>query len=151
MNDKRDAIVSQLQKRLEFVFILALFFPVLLTSLFNISNAGSGDSQILNWGAVICLLIIIFVVIEFFQKHISILALKITNALLISQIICFIPHTYILAQYQGDTIYSSAKWVAPASTFFIYLIPFFIFIVLAIDLLPKFFKGLITKIWKLRL
>lgn len=149
MNDKREVLINQLRKRLEFVFVLVLFFPVLLASLFNISNAGSGDNHVLSWGAVISLLIIVFVTLEFSQKYNSIFALKAINILLISQIIAFIPHIYILAQYKVATLYFPTTLVIFISTLLVYLIPLVVIVVMVLDLIVLYYKGPVMGLWNL--
>src|SRR5437868_1626535 len=65
----QEKITKDLQRRLQFLFTVTLFFPILFEALLKQANSPSDiDKTILSWGFIIGMLIVDYTMLEFTKK-----------------------------------------------------------------------------------
>lgn len=84
--------ICSLRSRLQFVIVLALFFPTLLDALYQgVADQLTSSKLILQWGSIVSFLIVSYLIIEFLVREIRIWALRTLDVLLLTEVALFIP------------------------------------------------------------
>ncbi len=98
---------KNLKERLQFVFVLSLFFPTTLEALFSHSTDASLTKNIAIWGFVIASLVIIYLYVEIRAEKMPMWLMSSVNNLLLFYIALFIPVLGIIAAVHTGSISSS--------------------------------------------
>lgn len=128
---------EKLKSRFQFLVTIALFFPILLESLFK--QGGSSESSInkimLYWGLEVAILIVSYILLECTKRWSSERIFKLINISLFANLGSFAVVLFIFAAMQ-NTMYLSYFYFYVFGTAFpaILVIPSIIFSVLVINL-----------------
>lgn len=91
--------VRELRSRLQFVIVLALFFPVVLESMYKAAGTDNVSATIiLQWGLLVAFLILSYLLLETIKERLQIKFVKLLDRLLLVQIAVFIPVLYVFAE-----------------------------------------------------
>ncbi len=88
---QKEKLIEDVDKKLQFTLVLALFFPVLLEALFDLSGANHTEASniILKWSLVIFLLILNYLIFESKKAELSIKSLKYLGWVFVSNTLCY--------------------------------------------------------------
>ncbi len=122
--------LKDLNDRLQFAFVLTLFFPTMLSAFFGTNHQVELNQNIALYGLVILCLILTYVYIAILAERMQNWLISTCNFLLLLQIAFFVPIYYVMAVVQKGEI--SHLFILPfgISIFGIILIPIGIFTLL---------------------
>lgn len=123
MDQELESYRKRLKDRLQFVFVLTLFFPTMLAAIFGPSSAAGSSKNIGAYGLVICCLIIIYLYTELAHQYLSKLVVKICDYILLIDIASFAFIYYVFAAVQFGNIPAYFLYPFGLSIFGILLIP----------------------------
>lgn len=109
-------------RRLEFAFVLTLFFPVVTSALLRNNVDGSGTA-VLRLGIAISCIILSFLILEHYKNGLHRVTEQVIKWLLCIEIFSFVPVLLHLSIYQGDVIKGPIILVYQTALIGIYLLP----------------------------
>ena len=102
-NQKMSNFVEKLKNNLQFLIVLVLFFPTMISAIFGSADITRLNDSILSWGIVVIPCILIFLLVEIWGHRIrGRIARQIDLAILI-EVFFFIPILYFLLAFKGAT------------------------------------------------
>jgi hypothetical protein len=103
---ERKELIDCVDKRFQFVMILIVFLPIALQALFGLSNPPSDqyNKLILGYGLAIFLFALSYIFIELLKEKVAILALKLTNWILLISVMLTAVIFYLLSMLSQDKL-----------------------------------------------
>lgn len=132
---------ADIEKRLQLVMVLVLFFPVLLDALYkSVSDELSASHMILKWSIVIVVLVLSYLCYEGIKDRILVWVARWTNILLLLEVALFTPVFLGLALF--DQTPSLLNLIAyDIGLLGVMSLPFGIFIILLINMVYLSFRS----------
>lgn len=107
--DKND--FKHLQSRFQFLILLIIFLPMLTNALYSGSASQlEANTQMLSWVAVVAVMIVNYILLEFLNKRMILSVGKWVNRLILINIGSFVPVLYIMALYQNGPLSHAIAW-----------------------------------------
>lgn len=141
--------METIRRRLEFVLVLTLFFPVIVDALFKDNTQESGDVT-LRLGLAVSCLILSFLILELYMNGVHKLTETILKWTLLLEIFSFVPVLFLLSIYQGETILQPVIFFYQTSLIGIYLLPFLVLLILIVQLVFSLDKVIQSKLSTLK-
>jgi hypothetical protein len=139
--------MNDIRNRIQFVTAVALFFPVILNSLFKLSlNDEVSNSVILGWGMVVAILLIVYVLTELVKSKLEwAWVMRRVRVLLLAEVALFVPVLYALASLQTGEVSLSTLFLYGVSSWLVVLVPISIVCLFVINLAYISWKGITAK------
>ncbi len=138
-------LIEDVDKKMQFTAGLALFFPVLLESLFKFAKANDSEYNkvLLQWSFIIFILILTYLFFEFRKEKLSTKSLKALGWTLMFNISCYalvILFFGISTKEYVGTFSQILVFLYPVSLYGIMGSPILAIFIILFDCLPKAFK-----------
>lgn len=142
--------MEKLEKRLQFVITIALFFTVILDAIFKLAPNNFNSNQIvLLWGASVAALLVDYIVLELAENKLKPWVYKYTNRLLLADVAMFVVLLVVNAAVSVGTAPLFYKLPYIVSLYGVLLIPMVILAIFISDILhTEFFPTCATKKFK---
>lgn len=135
--------MKDLENKLQFVITLTLFFPVLMSALFEINTA---NEIILKWGRVVIFLILNYLYLNLLKPELTSKIIKWIDLLLDLNIFLFIPLILSFSVQTKSTLFTQITLLT--GLWGVMLVPIFILLLLisyaVYRTFPKFFYRIIS-------
>ncbi|HVY67300.1 MAG TPA: hypothetical protein VHA30_00160 [Patescibacteria group bacterium] len=131
-SEEKKELIGEVERRLEFVITLAIFFPSLLYSLFNVANESEQNSNgiIIKWGLFVSFYIIDYIIFQIRKKRTGESLLEMLKILLLIGIGIYIIPIWDMAIYGNGPIYGISALLFKSSLWILLAIPLLLIILL---------------------
>ena len=123
--------VQSIRDKFQFLAVITLFFPVTLNAVFAaFQEEVKSDYQIMSWGAVVAVVVLNYLLIEYSKDKMPVVVARYTEIFLTLSIICYIPVFIVFAMFTKPVISYFYAILLGIGILGIMLIPFLVFMLL---------------------
>jgi len=101
MDQKTNNLIEKLKKNIQFLIVLVLFFPTMISAVFESADIIRLNNSILSWGMVVMFCILIFLLVEIWGHRIRKQIAKQIDLAILIEIFFFTPILYFLIAFKG--------------------------------------------------
>lgn len=102
-NQKNNNSISDVKRSLQFLMVIVLFFPTMISAIFGSADITRLNDSILSWGIVVIFCILIFLLTEIWGHRIRERIARQINLAIFIEIFFFILILYFLLAFKGAT------------------------------------------------
>lgn len=142
-----DQMITKVRNRLQFVMVLALFYPVMLDAFYrSMEQEFAGSFTLLKWGAVIATITLNYIFFEIIAAQLSQRSLKFIDFLMLLEIGAFVPVFIVFGMIQTGAV--STLWFFSYVLGYVFslVIPMLVFVFLSSRVNWLLFKDILTDV-----
>lgn len=102
-NRKTNNFIEKLKRNIQFLIVLVLFFPTMISAIFGSSDIARLNNSILSWGMVVVPCILIFLLVEIWGYRVRERIAKQIDLAILIDVFLFVPILYFFMVFKDAT------------------------------------------------